>query len=59
MSGNDLERTIMHDKSYTSAIGNLMYAQNYTRPDTTFIMRVLGRYLSMRHLTMTYGYKTL
>jgi len=49
----------MHDKPYASAIGNLMYAQVYTCSDTTFIVGVLGRYLSMRHLTTTYGCETL
>jgi len=49
----------MNHKPYGSAIGNLMYAQVYTRPDTIFIVRVLGRYLSIRYLTMAYGYETL
>jgi len=49
----------MNYKTYGSEIGNLMYAQVCTRPDTIFIVRVLGRYLTMRHLTMAYGYETL
>jgi len=49
----------MNDKPYRSAIGNLMYTQVCTRPNTIFILGVLGRYLNMRHLTMAYGYKTL
>jgi len=49
----------MNDKPYGSAIGNLMYAHVCTRPDTIFIVGVLGRYLSMRHLTMAYGFETL
>jgi len=59
VSQNDLERTIMNDKPYGSAIGNLMYAHVCTRPDTIFIVGVLGRYLSMGHLTMAYGFETL
>ncbi|XP_057720090.1 secreted RxLR effector protein 161-like [Arachis stenosperma] len=43
---NDLERTAMHDKPYASALGSLMYAQVCTRPDISFIVGVLGRYLS-------------
>jgi len=49
----------MYDKPYGSIIGNLMYTQVYTRPNTIFIVGVLGIYLSMRHLTMAYGYETL
>jgi len=49
----------MHYKPYALAIGNLMYAQVCTRPDTTFIVGDLGRYLRMRHLTMAYGCETL
>ncbi|KAL1360494.1 hypothetical protein AAHE18_04G180600 [Arachis hypogaea] len=43
---NDLERTAMHDKPYASALGSLMYAQVCTRPDISFVVGVLGRYLS-------------
>ena len=43
---NDLERTAMHDKPYALALGNLMYAQVYIYPDISFIVGVLGRYLS-------------
>ncbi|KAL1338001.1 hypothetical protein AAHE18_10G179200 [Arachis hypogaea] len=43
---NDLERTAMHDKPYASALGSLMYAQVCTRLDISFIVKVLGRYLS-------------
>jgi len=31
---------------YASAVGSLMYAQVYTRPDIVFIVGMLGRYLS-------------
>ncbi|XP_075091577.1 secreted RxLR effector protein 161-like [Nicotiana tabacum] len=36
----------MKNIPYTSAIGSLIYAQVCTRPDITFIVNVLGRYLS-------------
>ena len=36
----------MHDKPYALALGNLMYAQVYIHPDISFIVGVLGRYLS-------------
>ena len=53
---NDLERIIMHDKPYESAIWSLMYVEVCTRPNISFIMGVLGRYLSnpsMDHWTTT------
>jgi len=43
---NNLERTIMHDKPYASAVGSLMHAQVCTRPEITFIVGVLDRYLN-------------
>ena len=43
---NDNERDQMKTVPYTSAIGSLMYAQVYTRPDFAFVVSVLGRYLS-------------
>ena len=46
MPQNDLKKTTMHDKPYASALGNLMYAQVYIHPDISFIVGVLGRYLS-------------
>jgi hypothetical protein len=36
----------MHQISYASLIGSLMYAQVCTRPDIAYITRILGRYLS-------------
>ena len=36
----------MNDKSFGSALGNLMYAQVCTRPNIAFIVGVLGRYQS-------------
>ena len=36
----------MHDKPYASALGNLMYTQVCTHFDISFIVGVLGRYLS-------------
>ena len=32
--------------SYSSVVGSLMYAQVFTRPDITFVIGMLGRYLS-------------
>ncbi|XP_050896197.1 secreted RxLR effector protein 161 [Lathyrus oleraceus] len=42
----DLEKEEMHKVPYASAVGSLMYAQVFTRPDLAFIVGVLGRYLS-------------
>jgi Reverse transcriptase (RNA-dependent DNA polymerase) len=42
----ELEKTEMHQISYTSLIESLMYAQVCTRPDITYITGMLGRYLS-------------
>ena len=36
----------MQQIPYASAIGSLMYAQVCTRPDITYIVGMLGRYLS-------------
>ena len=36
----------MKDRAYSSAMGRLMYAQVCTRPNLSFIVSVLGRYLS-------------
>uniref|UniRef100_A0A2N9F8E4 CCHC-type domain-containing protein n=1 Tax=Fagus sylvatica TaxID=28930 RepID=A0A2N9F8E4_FAGSY len=43
---NDLEREQMKNIPYASAVGSLMYAQVYTRPDIAFAMVMLGRYQS-------------
>uniref|UniRef100_A0A2N9EQW2 Reverse transcriptase Ty1/copia-type domain-containing protein n=1 Tax=Fagus sylvatica TaxID=28930 RepID=A0A2N9EQW2_FAGSY len=43
---NDLEREQMKNIPYVSAVGSLMYAQVYTRPDITFAVGMLGRYQS-------------
>jgi hypothetical protein len=40
------EKSEMHQISYASLIGSLMYAQVCTRPDITYIIGMLGRYLS-------------
>ena len=45
-SKNDLEKESMRNISYASAIGSLMYAQVYTRPNIVYVVRVLGRYQS-------------
>ena len=41
---NDLEREQMKNIPYASAVGSLMYAQVYTRPDIAFAVGMLGRY---------------
>ncbi|XP_073030772.1 secreted RxLR effector protein 161-like [Primulina eburnea] len=43
---NDLEREQMKNIPYASAVGSLMYAQVYTRPDIAFVVGMLGRYQS-------------
>ncbi|KAJ9554358.1 hypothetical protein OSB04_018403 [Centaurea solstitialis] len=43
---NELEIKEMQKIPYASAVASLMYAQVCTRPDITFIVGVLGRYLS-------------
>ena len=42
----DLEVKEMQDIPYASAVGSIMYAQVCTRPDITYIVGMLGRYLS-------------
>ena len=43
---NNFEIQEMQQIPYASAIGSLMYAQVYTRPDIAYIVGMLGRYLS-------------
>ena len=43
---NDLKNDAMKTIPYASVVGSLMYAQVCTRPDTAFIVNILGRYLS-------------
>ena len=43
---NDVERDQMKAVSYSSIVGNLMYAQVCTRLDIAFVVNVLSRYLS-------------
>ena len=43
---NDLEKESMKNIPYASAVGSLMYAQVYTRPDIAYAVGVLGRYQS-------------
>jgi hypothetical protein len=43
---NDLEKEQMKNIPYASAVGSLMYAQVYTRPDIAFVVGMLGRYQS-------------
>ena len=40
------ERKFMAKVSYTSAIGSLMYAMAYTRPDIGYAMGVVSRFMS-------------
>jgi hypothetical protein len=66
---NELEQQQMKSISYASAVGSLMYAQVYTRPDIALAVGMLGRYQSnpglehwkaakrvMRYLQGTKGY---
>ena len=43
---NDLERSAMKDVPYASVVGSLMYAQVCTRPNLSFVVSILGRFLS-------------
>ncbi|KAJ9536278.1 hypothetical protein OSB04_un000550 [Centaurea solstitialis] len=43
---NELEIKEMQKIPYASVVGSLMYVQVCTRPDITFIVGVMGRYLS-------------
>jgi hypothetical protein len=45
-SKNNLEREQMKNIPYAYVVGSLMYAQVYTRPDITFVVRMLRRYQS-------------
>ena len=43
---NDLEQKDMQKFPYATTVGSFMYAQVYTHPDTAYIIRMVGRYLS-------------
>ena len=43
---NDIKRDQMKAIPYSLVVGSLVYAKLYTRPDITFIVSVLRRYLS-------------
>ena len=43
---NNIERDKIKTVPYSLVVGSLMYAQVCTHPDTTFVVAVLGRYLS-------------
>ena len=43
---NEWERKQMEGISFASAIGSLMHAQTYTRPNISFAIGMLGRYQS-------------
>ncbi|RDX96077.1 hypothetical protein CR513_21308, partial [Mucuna pruriens] len=45
-SNNDLERNEMQNIPYASVVRSLIYTQVYTRPDITFVVGVLDKYLS-------------
>ena len=42
---NDPQKEQMKDILYASTVRSLKYAQVYTRPDITYIIEKLGRYL--------------
>ena len=42
---NDLKKEQMKDIPYASTVGTLMYAQVCTRPDITYTVEKLSRYL--------------
>ena len=43
---NDFEKKKMEKIPYASVVGSLMYAQVCTRPSITYVIGMLGRYLS-------------
>ena len=43
---SNLERELIKNIPYASAVGSLMYAQVCTRPDITYAVGMLGRYQS-------------
>ena len=43
---SDIEKAQMKNVPYASALGSIMYAQVYTRPDIAFATGLLGRYQS-------------
>ena len=43
---DEKERAEMEKVTYASVVGSLMYAQVCTRPDISFVVNALGRYLS-------------
>ena len=45
-SKNNLEREQMKNIPYAFVVGSLIYTQVYTRPDITFVVRMLRRYQS-------------
>ena len=49
--------TQMEKISYASFVGSLMYAQTYTKPDTGFVVEMLGRYQSNPRLDHWKGAK--
>ena len=43
---NDLEKKQMDKIPYAYAVGSIMYAQVYTRPNIAYVVGLLGRYQS-------------
>ena len=43
---NDIEKDHMKAVLYSSIVGSLMYTQACTHPDISFVVDLLGRYLS-------------
>ena len=43
---SNLKREQMENIPYASAVGSLIYAQVYTRPDIAYVVGMLGRYQS-------------
>ena len=43
---NDIERDKMKADHYSSVVDSMMYAQVCIRPDISFVVGMLGRYLS-------------
>jgi len=43
---NDVEREVLKHITHAFVKGSLMYLHNYTRPDISFVVGILGRYPS-------------
>ena len=47
---NEIEKKEMEDILYASTVGSLMHAQVYIRPNTTYVVGMLDRYLSNQEM---------